>query len=82
VGQAMGHYTKAVTLKPDIDTSPLLHHLFATHHAQARRFHEAVLSEEKALKLARAAGYQNLEKEIKKRLETYKQLDTFSSKRK
>jgi tetratricopeptide (TPR) repeat protein len=82
VGQAMGHYTKAVNVKPDIDTSPLLHHLFATYYAQARRFHEAVLSEEKALRLARAAGYQRLEKEIEKRLEAYKQLDTSSSKRK
>ena len=72
--QAITHYSKAVSLKPDADTSPLLHHLLATHYAEARRFPEAVLSEEKALKLARAAGYQKLAQQIVKRLEIYKQL--------
>jgi tetratricopeptide (TPR) repeat protein len=72
--QAISHYSKAVSLKPDVDTSPLLHHLLATHFAEARRFREAVLSEEKALKLARAAGYQMLAQQIVKRLEIYKQL--------
>ncbi|MFZ2146193.1 MAG: tetratricopeptide repeat protein [Sedimentisphaerales bacterium] len=72
--QAITHYSKAVSLKPDVDTSPLLHHIFATHYAEARRFHEAFLSEEKALDLARAAGYQKLAQEIEKRLEIYKQL--------
>ena len=80
VGQAIGHYTKAVALKPDVDTSALLHHLFAAYHAEKRQFHEAVLSEEKALKLARAAGYQQLEKEIEKWLKAYKQLDNVSGK--
>ncbi|MFC1633587.1 tetratricopeptide repeat protein [Planctomycetota bacterium] len=79
-GQAVSHYTKAVSLKPDVDTSALLHHLFAAHYAQDRRFHEAVLSEEKALELARAAGFQQLEKEIEKWLKAYKQLGNFSSK--
>ena len=79
-GQAIGHYTKAVLLEPDVDTSALLHHLFAAHYAQARRFHEAVLSEEKALELARAAGFQQLEKEVEKWLKAYRQLDNSSSK--
>jgi len=73
--QAITHYSKAVSLKPDIDTSPLLHHLLATNYAEARRFREAVLSEQKALKLARAAGYQKLAQEIEKWLEIYKQLN-------
>jgi len=77
--RAIGHYSKAVSLKPDVDTSPLLHHLLARHYAEGRRFREAVLSEEKALELARAAGYQQLEKEIEKYLETYRQLEAFSS---
>ena len=72
--RAITHYSKAVSLMPDVDTSPLLHHLLATHYAEARRFPEAVLSEEKALKLARAAGYQKLAQQIVKRLEIYKQL--------
>jgi tetratricopeptide (TPR) repeat protein len=78
--QAITHYSKAVSLKPDVDTSPLLHHLFATHYAEARRFHEAFLSEEKALDLARAAGYQKLAQEIEKRLEIYKQLSGSANK--
>ncbi len=73
-GRAIPHYFRAVSLKPDVDTSPLLNHLLATHYAEARRFREAVLSEEKALKLARAAGYQKLAQQIVKRLEIYKQL--------
>ncbi len=72
--QAVTHYSKAVTLKPDVDTSPLLNHLLATHYAEARRFTEAVLFEEKALELARAAGYQKLVQEFNKRLNIYKQL--------
>jgi len=72
--QAIRHYSKAVSLKPDVDTSPLLHHLLATHFAEARRFQEAVSFEEKALKLARAAGYQKLVQEFNKRPDIYKQL--------
>ncbi|MBC8471413.1 MAG: tetratricopeptide repeat protein [Planctomycetes bacterium] len=78
--QALRHYSKAVSLKPEVDTSPLLHHYFATSYAEARRFREAVVSEEKALKLARAAGYQKLEQEFTKRLEIYKQLDNSPNK--
>jgi tetratricopeptide (TPR) repeat protein len=80
VGQAMGYYKKAVSLDPKVDTSALLHHLFASYHAQFRRFREAISSEEKALELARAAGYQTLEKEIEKWLKAYRQAEDFSSK--
>jgi len=79
-GQALRHYSKAVSLKREVDTSPLLHHLFATSYAEARRFGEAAISEEKALKLARLAGYQKLAQEFTKRLEMYKQLADSSSK--
>jgi tetratricopeptide (TPR) repeat protein len=72
--QALKHYYKAVSLKPDVDTSPLLNHLLATHYAEIRRFKEAVLFEEKALELARAAGYQKLMQQFNKRLDIYKQL--------
>jgi tetratricopeptide (TPR) repeat protein len=77
--QAISHYSKAVSLQPEVDTSPLLHHLFATSHVEGRRFREAVLSEEKALKLAREARYQKLAQEIEKRLKIYKQLDNSSA---
>ncbi len=75
-GQALRHYSKAISLKPEVDTSPLLHHYFATSYAEARRFREAVLYEERALKLARAAGYQKLAEEFNKRLEVYKKLNS------
>jgi tetratricopeptide (TPR) repeat protein len=73
-GQAVMHYAKALSLEPDVDTSPLLNHLLATHYAQARRFRKATSHEEKALKLARAAGYQKLAQEIEKWLKVYKKL--------
>ena len=79
-GQALSHYSQALSLNSEVDTSPLLHHLFATSYFEARRFREAVLSEEKALKLARTAGYKKLAQEIEKRLEIYKQLHNSSVK--
>jgi len=75
INQSLAYYSKAVALKPDIDTSALLHHLLGGSYAEARRFHDAVLSEEKALKLARAAKDQELIKKIQRALEFYKQLD-------
>jgi len=73
-GQAVVHYAKAVSLEPQVDTSPLLNHLLATHYAQARQFREATSHEEKALKLARAAGYEKLAQEFEKWLKVYKGL--------
>jgi len=73
-GQAVRHYSKAVSLDPQVDTSPLLNHLLASHYAQARRFDQAILHEEKALELAHAAGYEKLVQEFEKWLKTYKRL--------
>jgi len=72
--QAVVHYAKAVALEPQVDTSPLLNHLLAAHYAGARQFHEATSHEEKALKLARAAGYEKLAQEFEKWLKVYKGL--------
>ncbi|MFQ6036166.1 MAG: tetratricopeptide repeat protein, partial [Sedimentisphaerales bacterium] len=71
--QALKHYSKAVKLRPDVDTSPALHYLLAIHYAQASRFREAILSAEKALDLARATGEKQLAAKIKKQLELFKQ---------
>ncbi|MFB0524478.1 MAG: tetratricopeptide repeat protein [Phycisphaerae bacterium] len=73
--QALKHYSKAVKLRPDVDTSPALHYLLAIHYAELRRFREAILSAEKALELARAAGEKQLAAKIKKQLELFKQVD-------
>jgi tetratricopeptide (TPR) repeat protein len=73
--EALKHYSDAISIKPDIDTSALLHILLARNYAESRRFHEAVLSEEKALKLARVAGDRELIQKIEKNLEMYRLLD-------
>ncbi|MHC4438955.1 MAG: hypothetical protein ACYS3S_16465, partial [Planctomycetota bacterium] len=77
-GRAVAHYTKAVSIEPQIDTSPLLNHLLAAHYAQARAFDKATSHEEKALQLARAAGFETLAKEFEKWLKVYKQLSSSS----
>jgi tetratricopeptide (TPR) repeat protein len=75
INQSLAYYSKAVSLRPGIDTSALLHHLLGGSYAEARRFHEALLSEEKALKLARPAKDQELIRKIQRVLELYRQLD-------
>jgi len=77
-GRAVVHYAKAVSLEPQVDTSPLLNHLLAAHYAEARRFREATSHEEKALELALAAGYDKLAKEFEKWLKAYKGLSSSS----
>ena len=67
--ESLKHYAAAVQLKPDIDTSPMLHYLLAMNYAEAQRFSEAVLSAEKALGRANAAGDVRLVQEINKLLE-------------
>jgi len=75
---AIQHYKKAVQLKPAIDTSPTLHYLMGMNYAEARRFREAVLSEQKALNLARPGADQKLIQEITKSLELFTQLENSS----
>jgi tetratricopeptide (TPR) repeat protein len=72
--ESVVHYTKAVSIDPKVDTSPLLNHLLAVYYADARQFDKATLHEEKALELARAAGFETLAKEFEKWLKVYKQL--------
>ncbi|UCC96467.1 MAG: tetratricopeptide repeat protein [Phycisphaerales bacterium] len=73
--EALRHYSKAVKLKPDVDTSAALHYLLAIHHAQARRFREAISSAERALELARAAGEIQFAERIMEQLEIFKQVN-------
>jgi tetratricopeptide (TPR) repeat protein len=72
--QAVVHYTKAVSIDPQVDTSPLLNHLLAAHYAEVHQLREATSHEEKALKLARAAGYEKLAQEFEKWLKVYEGL--------
>jgi tetratricopeptide (TPR) repeat protein len=70
---SLEHYQAAVKLRPEIDTSPTLHYLLAMNYAEQRRFSEAVLSAEKALSLANAAGDVKYAQQISKLLELYRQ---------
>jgi tetratricopeptide (TPR) repeat protein len=73
INDTIKHYSRAVSFKTDIDKSPVLHDLIAVNYAKAGYFREAVLSAEKALNLALAAGKKRLADEIKQRLILYKQ---------
>jgi tetratricopeptide (TPR) repeat protein len=76
---SLEHYQAAVKLRPEIDTSPTLHYLLAMSYAEQRRFSEAVLSAEKAISLANAAGDVKYAQQISKSLELYKQNKTLDS---
>ena len=70
---AIRYYARAVSLEPDIDRSPILHELLAANYAKAGRFREAVLSLEKALNLARAAGNRQLAQRLTGQMKLYEQ---------
>jgi len=72
--EALAHYTKAVSLDPRIDTSPVLHHLLATGLLQNRKFREALQHEEKALALARGQGNAEFVKTLEQQVALCKRL--------
>ena len=71
--QSLGYLRKAVSLKPEIDRAPELHEFMAAGYAKAGQLRQAVLSEERALSLARAAGNQALAQRIQQRLDAYRE---------
>jgi Flp pilus assembly protein TadD len=70
---ALKHYSKAISIKPALDKSPTVHNFLAIKYANEGQLRKAILSAEKALKLALAAGDQQLALQIKERLEFYQQ---------
>ncbi len=72
IDNAAERLAKAVALNPDIDTSVTLHELLAENCAKAGRWDEAIRSAEHALKLARAAGKNDLAERIQARLQRYR----------
>ena len=72
--QALSHYSKAVQLKLEVDISPVLHYLLAMNYGEARQFHKAFQSAQKAHNLALAAGDKRFIQEIKKWLDIYRNL--------
>lgn len=73
IDETLAHYTEAVRIDPKVDRSPTLHNLLAMNYANAGRFQEAIVSARKAISLARAAGAENLAREIEAQVELYKQ---------
>jgi len=73
IDEPVEHYSKAVSLNPDVDRSALLHDILGMNYAKAGRFREAFFSAQRALKLARAVGDTQLAAEIEQRIELYKQ---------
>ena len=71
--ESVKHYTEAVSIDPAIDTSATLHDFMAVNYARVGQFPEAILSAQKALELARAAGNDDLARQIEERLELYEQ---------
>jgi tetratricopeptide (TPR) repeat protein len=71
IDQTLQHYSQAVQLQPEVDTSATLHHFMGVNYAKAGRLREAVLSAEKALKLARAAGAEDLTRQIERQVQRY-----------
>jgi tetratricopeptide (TPR) repeat protein len=81
---ALNHYSKALSLKPDVDKSPILHFLLAQNYAKASQFQKAIGCADKALSLARAVGDTQLamqtqelikyceQQVLKKRMDIYK----------
>jgi tetratricopeptide (TPR) repeat protein len=72
IDEALRHYSEAVALKPEVDSSVTLHELLAENYAKAGRLKEAVRSAEHARKLARAAGKDGAEQRINAQLLRYK----------
>jgi tetratricopeptide (TPR) repeat protein len=75
IERTLQHYQLAAKLKPGVDKSPRFHYQLGRKFAEARRFHEAVVSTEKALYLTRASGDEEFIRTIQQDLERYKQLD-------
>ncbi len=73
IDETVQHYRQAMQLQPEVDTSATLHHFLGVNYARAGRFQEAILSAERAVKLARTAGAEGLARQIEKHLARYRQ---------
>ncbi len=71
--EAIDHYSEAVAKQPEIDTSATMHDLLGVNYSRIGRFNEAISFAEKAVELARAAGNEQLARDIEDRIELYKQ---------
>lgn len=65
------HRDRAVALRPELDTSVVLHELLAENYARTGQLDQAIRSARHGLDLARAAGKQDLAERITARLARY-----------
>jgi tetratricopeptide (TPR) repeat protein len=72
LAESLQHYARALEIQPEVDTSPILHHLLAAGYQQERQFAKALHHEEKAYGLAQAQGDPVLTGEIKKQVDRYR----------
>ncbi|MBI4659691.1 MAG: tetratricopeptide repeat protein [Verrucomicrobia bacterium] len=71
VEDSVRHQASAVALKPEIDSSVVLHDLLSANYAKAGRMPEAIRSAQHALQLARTAGKKDMAERIAARLRIY-----------
>ena len=71
--ESLQHYSKAISLWPEVDQSAMLHRVLAMLYAHAGRFKEAVSAAVRALDLASAGGNQQTFSDTKRELEFYRQ---------
>ncbi|MBI2948851.1 MAG: tetratricopeptide repeat protein [Verrucomicrobia bacterium] len=69
---SLRHHASAVALKPEIDSSVVLHDWLSVSYAKAGRMTEAIRSAQHALQLARASGKDDLARKMAARLESYR----------
>jgi tetratricopeptide (TPR) repeat protein len=75
IDPALACYAKAMKLDPNVDVSPVLHHLLADGYLRKRQFREARGHEERALTLAQAQGDTQLAATLQKAVEYCRQLE-------
>lgn len=71
IEETVRHYSRAIALRPAVDSSVALHEVLAENYAKAGRRDEAIRSAEHALRIARAAGKHDLAERITARLAEY-----------
>jgi len=71
INETVKLYSTAIALKPQIDTSPMLHYLLSMNYAAARQFPQALASAQRALMMAQSSGDTRLSQEIRQSISVY-----------
>jgi tetratricopeptide (TPR) repeat protein len=73
IEEPLKHYSKAIALRPGVDTLANLHERLALNYARAGQFDNAIVFAGKAVQLARAQGNGNLASQIEAQIRYYQQ---------